>query len=77
VLAPPLITTLSVLANDDSKAHTCASIAIVAGYAKSQHFLAKFVTRRRPFWAGADFNPTRTNTKGLSKNLAAHSDQQN
>jgi hypothetical protein len=77
VLATPFLVTFSVLSKNNPKAHACPPIAVRAGHAKSQHSLAKLVTRSMPFRAGSDFDTTRTNTKGLSKQLAAQSHQQN
>jgi hypothetical protein len=69
MVATPFLATLSVLSNDNSKAHACPPIAVLAGYAKSEHSLAKFVTRSRSR-AGSDFDTTRTNTNGLRRHYS-------
>jgi hypothetical protein len=76
VFATPLLTTLSVLANNYSKTHTCVSIAIVAGHAKPEHSLTEFISLRRRWLrtgSWSDFNASRAETDGLSKQLAAQS----
>jgi hypothetical protein len=76
VFATPLLTMLSVLANNYSKTHTCVSIAIVAGHAKPEHSLTEFISLRRRWLrtgSRSDFNASRAETDGLSKQLAAQS----
>ena len=56
MLATPFLVAFSVLSKNNSKAHACPPIAVRAGHAKSQHSLAKLVTRSMPFRAGSDFD---------------------
>jgi hypothetical protein len=73
VLSTPFLATFSVLSNNNFKTHTGAPIAFVASHAQPKHSLPNFVPRYRPLSAGCDLNTSRTDTNGLSKQLATQS----